>query len=385
MVRWRMVALGEVLSLCPDAHSVDPETTYPTLGVYGFGRGVITNKPPVQGSEIAASILYRVRAGQFIYSKLKAFEGAFSLVTPDGDGRFVSNEFPAFDCRSERLLPGYLAWIFKRPSTWESISVESSGIGARRERLHPESLLSYRIPLPPLAEQRRIVARLDAVATRLTARTEAAQRLEADLAALLRATFTRITAGSPRARMAAIAPLVRRPVTIVAQATYEEIGARAFGRGLFTKPDVRGGSLTWQKLFRIEEGDLVISNIKAWEGAFAIAGRAHHGKVASHRYLTCVTDAARMCPATLCFYLHTDEGLAQIQAASPGSADRNRTLAQDRLEAIEVPVPSLDAQRWFDRLQAKVNAARAQYAAIAAEADTLLPSMLDQVFGGSPC
>ncbi|MDR3536171.1 MAG: hypothetical protein P4L71_06695, partial [Acetobacteraceae bacterium] len=220
---------------------------------------------------------------------------------------------------------------------------------------------------------------------RLTARTEAAQRLEADLAALLRATFTRITAGSPRARMAAIAPLVRRPVTIVAQATYEEIGARAFGRGLFTKPDVRGGSLTWQKLFRIEEGDLVISNIKAWEGAFAIAGRAHHGKVASHRYLTCVTDAARMCPATLCFYLHTDEGLAQIQAASPGSADRNRTLAQDRLEAIEVPVPSLDAQRWFDRLQAKVNAARAQYAAIAAEADTLLPSMLDQVFGGSPC
>ena len=92
-----------------------------------------------------------------------------------------------------------------------------------------------------------------------------------------------------------------------------------------------------------------------------------------------------MRPTTLCFYLHTDEGLAQVQAASPGSADRNRTLAQDRLEAIEVPVPSLDAQRWFDRLQAKVSAARVQHAAVANEADSLLPAMLHQVFGSAPC
>ena len=164
----------------------------------------------------------------------------------------------------------YLAWFFRRPSAWESVSAESSGIGARRERLHPDSLLTYKVPLPPLPEQRRIVARLDAVATRLTARTEAAQRLEADLAALLRATFTRITAGSPRARMADIAPLVRRPVTIEARGNYTRRSAsRAFGRGFSPNRTVRGDSLTWQKLFRIEEGDLVISNIKAWEGAFA--------------------------------------------------------------------------------------------------------------------
>ncbi len=146
------------------------------------------------------------------------------------------------------------------------------------------------------------------------------------------------------------------------------------------KPDVQGAELTWQKLFRIEVGDLVISNIKAWEGAFAVAGPEHHNKVASHRYLTCVTDPARLTANCLHFYLQSPEGIGQIQAASPGSADRNRTLAQDRLEAITVPIPSLNAQNWFNSLHDKVTALRTHQAAIAADADALLPAMLHQTF-----
>ena len=284
-----MVALGEVLSLCLDAHAVEPEVTYPTLGVYGFGRGIITNKPPVQGNEIAASVLYQVRADQFIYSKLKAFEGAFALVTPDGDGRFVSNEFPTFDCRAGKLLPAYLAWFFRRPSAWESVSAESSGIGARRERLHPDSLLTYKVPLPPLPEQRRIVARLDAVATRLTARTEAAQRLEADLAALLRATFTRITAGSPRARMADIAPLVRRPVTIEPEASYTEIGIRLLpghlpsAQGAGQRVHLAGPVPDRGRRCRLQQPDGVGKGI-------GLAGPADTGCVGNHRLMTCAPD-----------------------------------------------------------------------------------------------
>jgi type I restriction enzyme S subunit len=142
-----------------------------------------------------------------------------------------------------------------------------------------------------------------------------------------------------------------------------------------------GAELTWQKLFRIEAGDLVISNIKAWEGAFAVAGPEHHNKVASHRYLTCVSDPGRMTANCLYFYLQSPEGIVQIQAASPGSADRNRTLAQDRLETITVPIPSLDAQNWFNNLHNKVVALRTHQAAIVGDADTLLPAILNQIFG----
>ena len=93
-----------------------------------------------------------------------------------------------------------------------------------------------------------------------------------------------------------VAPLVRRPVSIAPDAVYPEVGVRSFGRGLFPKPPLIGRELTWQKLFRIEAGDLVFSNIKAWEGAFAVADAAHHGHVGSHRYLTCVADTRRALP-----------------------------------------------------------------------------------------
>lgn len=154
-----------------------------------------------------------------------------------------------------------------------------------------------------------------------------------------------------------------------------------FGRGLFEKPPLRGDSLTWQKLFLIKEGDLVVSNIKAWEGAFAVADAAHHGAVGSHRYLTSVVDRRRATPGFVWFFLQSPLGIAQLQAASPGSADRNRTLSQDRFAAIEVPLPSLDAQQWFDSLQQKARAAREAQAAAERDLDQLLPALLAEAFG----
>jgi hypothetical protein len=51
------------------------------------------------------------------------------------------------------------------------------------------------------------------------------------------------------------------------------------------------------------------------------------------------------------------------------------------LEAIKVPVPSLDAQLWFDSLQSKARAAKAAQAEATAHLDQLLPAMLGEVFG----
>jgi type I restriction enzyme, S subunit len=70
----------------------------------------------------------------------------------------------------------------------------------------------------------------------------------------------------------------------------------------------------------------------------------------------------------LCFHFLSGQGLQQLGDASPGSAGRNRTLGIQTLEAIQVPVPPIEKQIWFDDLQAKV--------------DALLPSILDKAFKG---
>ena len=182
--------------------------------------------------------------------------------------------------------------------------------------------------------------------------------------------------------MAEVAPIVRRKVEIDMDGKYPELGARSFGKGIFHKPTLIGAELDWQKLYRVQEGDLVISNIKAWEGAIAVASRNDHDRVGSHRYITCVPKEGLATTNFLCFYLLTAAGLEKVQAASPGSADRNRTLAMKRLEKIEVPVPDYDQQLWFDNLQAKVAGIRQAQSDNKTELEALLPAILDKAFKG---
>lgn len=150
------VVLGEVLALDREPVRVDRMADYPNLGLYSFGRGPF-EKPPIKGSTTSASTLYRVRAGQFIYSRLFAFEGAFGVVPERMDSWFVSNEYPTFEVDASQALAAFLGLMICRPATWEELAGMTVGMGHRRQRLRPEDFLSLQIELPPLNEQRAIV------------------------------------------------------------------------------------------------------------------------------------------------------------------------------------------------------------------------------------
>ena len=242
-------------------------------------------------------------------------------------------------------------------------------------------MLRFQLLLPSLDEQRCIVTRLNAVADRLSDRRNILKEQQTDLDALLYAAFERITVDAPRLRMSDAAPLVRRPVEIDPESLYTEIGVRSFFRGIFHRRTVPGSEFTWQELFQIAEDDLVFSNLMAWEKGIGLAGTQDGGCVGNHRMLTCQPDTSRVVPKALYFYFTTPSGFSHIEAGSPGSIARNKTLSPAALQAIEVPVPSLDAQRWFDQLHTKVTALRAHHAAISADCDTLLPAMLNDIFG----
>ena len=173
-----------------------------------------------------------------------------------------------------------------------------------------------------------------------------------------------------------VAPIVRRPIKLDRNAKYREIGARSFGKGLFAKPEFDGAAATWEKPVLIAKGDLVFSNIKAWEGAISWATDAHDGCIASHRYITCVPRADLATPEFLARYLLSSEGLAQVGRASRGSADRNRTLSLVELAAIPVPVPPLSYQmeviKRLEALAAKTREVAAHLDAIETEAAALL-------------
>ena len=156
---WRLLALENVMVPAAEWVTVEPFDEYPNLGIYSFGRGVF-HKPPIDGLSTSAKRLYRVRRGQFIYSRLFAFEGAYAYVPSAFDGHFVSNEFPVFDVDPDFATAEYIASVLRSPDHWGALAGSSKGLGLRRQRIKADALLQYEIWLPPVHEQDRIVAGL---------------------------------------------------------------------------------------------------------------------------------------------------------------------------------------------------------------------------------
>jgi type I restriction enzyme, S subunit len=370
--------MGDLITRRKDVILVLPDQTYSRVTIR-TNHGGVSVRDTVAGSEINTERQFVVSGGQFIVSKIDARNGAFGIVPDVCNGAIITGNFWVFDVNPDLLVSDYLRY-FVQTKLFSGLCVSASDGTTNRRYLDETKFLNSDIVLPELTDQHRIVSYLDAASAAIQARKQIADAVEGELISTLNAAFRHVVSDAPRVRMGVVAPLVRRPVEIEPDGIYHELGVRSFGRGLFDKPLLTGADLTWQKLFQIRKGDLVFSNIKAWEGAFAVAKPQDDGKVGSHRYLTCVAAPDRTTPSFLWYYLQTKEGLEEIQAASPGSADRNRTLSQKGLEEIEIPVPAIDAQLWFDELQIKASVARAQSAEAAAELRHLIPAMLNQVF-----
>jgi type I restriction enzyme, S subunit len=126
----------------------------------------------------------------------------------------------------------------------------------------------------------------------------------------------------------------------------------------------------------------LVSNIKAWEGAIAVAGEEDDGRVGSHRYLTFVPVPGVASARFVCFHLLSPEGLYEVGEASPGSADRNRTLSAKGFLKIPVPLPEYGQQLWFEALCSEVDRVKQLHAESAPALDALMPSILDKAFRG---
>jgi len=213
-----------------------------------------------------------------------------------------------------------------------------------------QELLKVGIPVPPLAEQRRLVGRVEALTVRAHELREQNRAVSETVDQTVGALYQRIADGAPTRQFGEVAELVRRAVKTTPEGRYAEMGVRSFGNGTFHKPVLTGAQLKNKRVFRIRRGDLVFMNVFAWEGAIAVAQAEDEGRVGSHRFLTHEVDPDLAAAEFLCFHFLTPEGLEHIRGASPGSAGRNRTLGIQKLRQIPVPVPRIEDQRRFARL-----------------------------------
>jgi type I restriction enzyme S subunit len=127
-----------------------------------------------------------VKPGDFIMSRANTVElvGACALVRKTRPKLMLSDKTFRFVFREpRRALAEYIEQVLKSPPLREQIERGASGTSPTMKNISKQKVLALRLPPFPISEQRRIVAKLDA----LQAEVGALKRLQAETAAELEA------------------------------------------------------------------------------------------------------------------------------------------------------------------------------------------------------
>lgn len=335
------ISMSEFLYRRKEFFQIDDEEEYQLVTVQLHGRGIKPRKT-IFGHEIKTKRQQLVFTGDLLVAEIDAKAGGFGLVPKELEGSIVSSHYYLYEIDQSIIEPKYLEYYLKTGQPEFDIQQFVQG-SLNYAAIRPYHFPKLKIPLPPLDEQRQIVAKIDAINQRIEQIRTLQLETDRTISNLLLGPYTQITQDVPQQPMKKVAPLIRRKIEIDPDEEYPELGIRSFGKGTFHKPAIKGSDLGRKRIYRIEAGDLMFSNVFSWEGAIAVARPEDHGRVGSHRFISRVPQPGVVTAKFLCFHFLTEAGLQQIGYASPGSAGRNRTLGLKALDAIKVPVPPYKA------------------------------------------
>jgi len=182
---WRWVRLGEVCIINPRRPRIQREPNTPTTFI---PMSAIDDESGTIGAAEERPF-EQVRKG---YTYFEENDILFAKITPcmengkaaiargllDGIG-FGSTEFHVLRPNSS-VVPEWI-WLFIRRERFREDAKRSFRGGVGQQRVPQEFLERYPIPLPPLEEQRRIVAHLQEVQEKIKALKEAQEQTEAEL------------------------------------------------------------------------------------------------------------------------------------------------------------------------------------------------------------
>jgi len=389
---WPTVRLGDVLRLDLDRVPVDPATSYPMVGVLSFGRGLF-EREPIENGNTSYRVFHRLKPEHVVMSQLFGWEGALALSSEQFAGKFLSPQFPTFLCDSNKLDRNFLGWLMRRGSFWTELSSRASGMGDRRRTLTPEALFACEIPLPPLAEQCRVVARIEGLAAQLheahTIRIQAAEETETLLYASLRAQRNQLLE-SPY------------PVLSLGAATKVTSG----GTPSRNNPAFWGGKIPWVKTGELLDGDISDTEEYITEAGvesssakvfppetvlIALYGQGQTRGRTGRLLMPAATNQAccavlpnpeKFIPRYVQFWLRSL--YFELRDEAQGGAQPNWNGAM--IKELEVAFPPLAEQNRIvcelDALQAELNALKRLQAETDTELDALLPSVLSKAFSG---
>lgn len=386
------VPLTQLLRRVKDEIDLQDETTYKQITIRLWNKGVVL-RGEQQGSDIKTKRQYRVRTGQLVLSRIDVRNGAIGLLPPALDGAVVSNDFWAYDVDQSRADPDFLALYVTTPRFIEDSDRTSSGT-TKRIRAEEDAFLRIEIPLPPLAEQRRIVARIEALARRVEEarglRREAVEEAEALEQASLDQAYQLASVENGPVELESVCRTITDGDHVTPR--FEESGVKFIFVG-----NVSSGQLHFRDCKYVapsyfsalrpqrkpRRGDVLYSAVGATLGIPALVDS--DDDFCFQRHVAIIKpDTARLDSKYLWHMLRS--GILYKRAWSNTTGSAQPTVPLNAIRRFPIPVSSVNEQRrivaYLDGLQAKVDELKRLQAETQKELDALMPSILARAFAG---
>lgn len=387
------VALGSVIRLRKEFFEIDDLQSYKRCRVQLHAAGVVL-RDEIPGSLIKTKRQQKCKAGDFLVAEIDAKHGGYGIVPDQLEGAVVSSHYFLFEINETVIDRGYLALFLKTQEFLDQVVAQGS---TNYAAIRPTHVLEYTIPLPTLAEQQRIVARVDEITTKLSEayllHNQVSWNIPRLLSGFIDARFAEIEDAWPRASIAELGGWVTS-------------GPRGWGdfydpngkRRLVRVENVTNLNLNLSKAVRVAvpptAGDLERSRVRKGDVLVTITGAIGRVGVVEKFDLPChvsqhvaiIRLSEKINSYYLFWFLQSSVfGLVQTEGQTYGATKPG--IGLNSLRRLQVPVPNLETQlkvvARLNEFQNNIRIVQVMINKITQVLDALLPAILNQAFQGS--
>ena len=381
-MKWPTGALDSIAIL--DRQSIHPsqaEAATPYLGLEHLdGDGGIDCIQTV-GSAGLKSNKFQFSDRHVLFGKLRPY--LRKIVRPEFSGVCSTDIIPILP--KEGMSRDYLFYFLRTPDTVNLATSRCSG--SNLPRLGPKQLASFQIPLPPLAEQKRIAGILDAADALRAKRREALAQLDT----LLQSTFLDMF-GDPVTN-----PKGWEVVSVGDEISFLTSGSRGWARYYAKEGDtfiriqnLKGGQLDLDdsafvsapesaeaKRTTVEPGDVLLSITADLGRTAVVPGGIAKAHINQHLAILRFTS---LNPVFVSYQLASKGGQAQFNRLNREGVKAG--LNFNDVKSIRLTNPPLNLQHRFATIVESVEHQKASQRAHLAELDTLFDSLQSRAFRG---
>jgi type I restriction enzyme S subunit len=392
MSQWPLVSLGEVLVHRKEFIEINDLENYKRCRVQLHAQGVVL-RDNVPGAEIKTKKQQVCKSGEFLVAEIDAKLGGYGIVPQELEGAIVSSHYFLFGIREDRLDRSFLGYFIRTPGFFEQVAAQGS---TNYAAIRPGHVLEYKIPLPPLPEQQRLVERIDALAAKIEEakglRKHAEQKSEycvpGRVAQLLAET------GGETARICNIADvrggIQKSPEREPGSNPVRYLTVAHVHRDRIRVDDPRFFEVSPHELdrWRLLAGDVLIieGNGSADQiGRTALFRGELDPCVHQNHVIRIRPDQRIVDPEFLNLYLNSPVGQEAVQTRSRTTSGL-RSLSVGRIKEIEIRIPDLDTQTKVVDIAAEFKERYGRIIQIqvdtSKELNAMLPAILNRAFRG---